>query len=269
MPQQRSEHEPEDGTEAPRKLARAAKRTDTRPGLVTAVRLVRGLLPGDSKLGDDPLSTGGSDTSHLIARRVSEAASGRASVTRELGLGALQVWQALAEAQGRGRGQNELTILFTDLVDFSDWAMDAGDEITLELLRQVGRAVEPPIRDRRGEVVKRLGDGLMAVFVDHRAAVEAAHEACGNVAALEVAGYRPALRAGLHLGRPRKLGGDYLGVDVNIAARVCDAASGGEVLISETAHDRLDHDDFTLRRRRRFRAKGAPKDLEVYAVEPR
>jgi adenylate cyclase len=129
--------------------------------------------------------------------------------------------------------------------------------------------VERPITERRGRVVKRLGDGLMAVFADARSALEAAHEASDNVAALEVAGYRPALRAGLHLGRPRKLGGDYLGVDVNIAARVCEAASGGEVLISEAAVARLDPEEFRLKKHRRFRAKGAPKDLEVYAAERR
>jgi adenylate cyclase len=239
-----------------------------RPRLLSAVRFVRELLPGDSELGD-PLSTGGNEPAHLIARRVSEAAAGRPSVARELGLGALQVWQALAEAQGRGRGQDELAVLFTDLVDFSSWAMQAGDEDTLELLRRVGWAVEQPITQRDGRVVKRLGDGLMAVFGDPRAGLDAALEACGNVAALEVAGYQPALRTGLHLGRPRKLGGDYLGVDVNIAARLCEAASGGEVLVSEAIRDRLDPETFELRKRRWFRAKGAPRELAVYAAERR
>lgn len=250
------------------KLVRVARRTDTGPKLLSAVRAVRELLPGDSELGD-PLSTAGSEPSDLIARRVSESAAGRPSVSRELGLGALQVWQALAEAQGRGRGHDELAILFTDLVDFSDWAIEAGDEHTLELLRQVGWAVEKPIRERGGQVVKRLGDGLMAVFDDAHAGLDAALEACRNVAGLEVAGYRPALRTGLHLGRPRKLGGDYLGVDVNIAARVCEAASGGEVLVSEALRGRLESEGIELKKRRGFRAKGTPKDLAVYSVTSR
>jgi adenylate cyclase len=46
-------------------------------------------------------------------------------------------------------------------------------------------------------------------------------------------GYRPQRRAGIHWGRPRKLGGDYLGVDVNIAARVADAAKADQVMVSE------------------------------------
>ena len=85
---------------------------------------------------------------------------------RELGLGALQVWQALSEAQGRGRGDEEVAILFTDLVDFSDWALEVGDEAALDLLRKVGTEEEAAICGRDGEVVKRMGDGLMAVFAD-------------------------------------------------------------------------------------------------------
>jgi len=83
---------------------------------------------------------------------------------------------------------------------------------------------------------------------------------------MDVDGYEPALRAGLHVGRPRHLGGDYLGVAVNVAARVAEAAKAGEVLISETARERLPPDAYPLRKRRRFRAKGAPDDLAVYAV---
>src|SRR5688572_1794822 len=89
--------------------------------LLRLAKLMREVLPGDSELGD-PLSTAGDDPSHLLARRLAETAPERPSVARELGLGAIQVWQALSEAQGRGRGEAEMTIMFTDLVDFSSWA---------------------------------------------------------------------------------------------------------------------------------------------------
>jgi adenylate cyclase len=245
----------------------SGKRRDGSARLLRAVRLARELLPGDSELGD-PLSTAGSDASHLLARRVSEAGTGGDSVTRELGLGVLQVWQAVSEVQGRGRGAHELAILFTDLVDFSAWALEAGDEAVIELLRRVGLVVEPSIAARGGRVIKRLGDGLMAVFEEPRSALEAVLEARHSVAEIEIAGHRPALRAGLHVGRPRKLGGDYLGVDVNIAARVAAAASGGEVLVSEAARARLSPGVFELRRQRGLNAKGAPVNLQVYAAEP-
>jgi adenylate cyclase len=249
------------------KLARGAQRVDQEPRLLSVARLARGLLPGDRDLGGDPLSTGGEEASSVLARRLAALGEQRPSVARELGLGALQVWQAMAEAQGRGRGPLEVTILFTDLVDFSKWALDAGDDAVLALLREVASATERPIEAGGGQVVKRLGDGLMAVFSAPGAAARAAQEACVAVGKLEVGGYRPQLRAGLHRGRPRKIGGDYVGIDVNIAARVAEAAKGGEVLVSEAARSELDEADFPMRRKRRFRGKGTPQGLEVYAIE--
>lgn len=243
-----------------------ARQTDQNPRLVAAARYLRSKLPGDPELGD-PLSTTGERPRHVLARGLSETTAERDSLTREIGLGAIQVWQAVSEAQGRGRGDEEVAILFTDLVEFSAWALEAGDEAAVELLRQVARAAEPPVTSHGGRVVKRLGDGFLAVFGDARQGVEAAQEAVAATARVELDGYRPQLRAGLHVGRPRKLGGDFLGVDVNIAARVAEAAGGGEVLVSETACANLDESAFRLRRKRRFRAKGAPRDLSVYAVE--
>ena len=243
------------------------KGLDERPALVRAAQAVRRMLPGDAEYGD-PLSTAGTEPANVLGRRLNALTAERPSALREAGLSALQVWQALSEAQGRGRGDVELTIVFTDLVDFSSWALEAGDEAAVELLRCVGLAVEPALQDRGGRIVKRLGDGHMAVFADAPAAVEAALEATRAVEAVEVAGYSPRLRAGVHLGRPRKLGGDYYGVDVNIAARVADAAGAGEVLVSEAACRDLEGSGVNLKRKKRFKAKGAPKELKVFAAEP-
>ncbi len=254
------------GRRAGRKIAAAVKRADRRPRLVTTAQLVRRLLPGDSEYGD-PLSTAGEEAPHAIGRRLSALSEERPSALGELGLGALQVWQSLSEAQGRGRGSRELAILFTDLVHFSRWALEAGDTAAIELLREVGRAIEPAVRDQNGKVVKRLGDGLMAVFDEPTPAVRAALDARERLETIEVEGFRPRLRAGVHVGRPRRLGGDYLGVDVNTAARVGAAADGGEVLVSGPACERLEAGGFELKKRRRFKASGTPADLEVYVVE--
>jgi adenylate cyclase len=47
---------------------------------------------------------------------------------------------------------------------------------------------------------------------------------------------------------------------------VAEAANGGQVLISDAARERLEPDAFALKRLRRFKAKGAPGDLAVFAV---
>ncbi len=272
-PRQDSPPAATESAERPRRwlerVAPAWRRVDANPALVGATRATREvLLPGDAQFGDE-LSTAGDRPTQVLARHLAEVGARHPSATRELGLSALQVWQAISETAGRGQGTEEVAILFTDLVGFSSWALQAGDEAALELLREVSAVVEPAIREHEGRIVKRLGDGHMAVFPDAETAVAAALEIQHQLAEAEaVDGHRPRLRAGVHLGRPRRLGGDYLGVDVNVAARVADAAKAGEVLVSETALPALEGTDLHLRRRRFFRAKGAPRGLEVYAVTP-
>jgi class 3 adenylate cyclase len=77
----------------------------------------------------------------------------REAASRELSLGVLQVWQALTETVSRRPANPEVTLVFTDLVGFSTWSLQAGDEAALALLRQVARAVEPPLLDAGGIMV--------------------------------------------------------------------------------------------------------------------
>jgi adenylate cyclase len=235
------------------------------PKLIRAVKIARELLPGDSRYGD-PLSTVGSEPRAVLARRLGELAQDRPGLLKEMGLSALQLWEAASEAGAGGREDSRCAIVFTDLVGFSDWALEAGDDLSLELLREVAQAIEPPVAGHGGEVVKRLGDGMMAVFDAAEPAVDAVLEARGRLGGVEVAGYGPRMRAGMHVGSPRRLADDYLGVDVNVAARVADSASGDELLPSEPALEALDPERVSARRKLRFRAKGVPDDVNVYTL---
>jgi adenylate cyclase len=111
-----------------------------------------------------------------------------------------------------------------------------------------------------------LGDGLMATFLSAQDAVEAALDAQAAVSEIDIEGYRPKMRAGIHWGSPRHLGGDYLGVDVNIAARVAAAAKADQVLVSERLLSEMDIDGLKTSRPRRLRPDGAPRDLHVTRV---
>src|SRR3954447_374606 len=205
------------------RLRAAVVRVDSHPAVLGAVEKLRRRAPGDQRFGDR-LSADGRTPASLVPRGVSALEPDRLSAMHEFGLGALQVWQSLAESAGRGRGEREVTIVFTDLVGFSSWALGVGDDTALELLRAVGDAVEEAFFDHGGTIVKRLGDGVMAVFEDPAAAIEAALAAQEALAGIEVGGHRPQMRAGVHHGCPRKVGRDYLGIDVNVAARVAEQA---------------------------------------------
>lgn len=229
---------------------------------------VRRILPGDSRFGD-PISTSGDHASQQLGRRIAELSTDRPSILRELGLGTLQVWEALASGGWGELGETELTVVFTDLVRFSDWALTAGDTAATQMLRRVDGSITPVVEGHGGRVVKRLGDGLMATFLEPANAVDAILAAQDGIAAIEVDGERPRMRAGAHHGLPRRVGRDYLGVDVNIAARVAQAAKAEELLISGTVRDGLDEKAFKTKRKLLFRAKGAPRDLAVYSVNRR
>lgn len=249
-----------------RRARRVAERVNTHPTVLGAVGRLRRRLPGDERFGD-PLSTAAPTPPALVAREVESLRSvDDPSALHELGLGALQLWQSLSESAGRGRGDRPVALLLTDLVRFSDFALRAGDTATLSLLRDAGTVLEASVRDHRGTIVKRLGDGLMATFAHPAEAIDAALDGLDAIAALDVPDYEPRMRAGVHFGRPRPLGGDLFGVDVNITARVGAAAGAQELLVTDAALAQVDTAGLDVGRARRLRAAGAPKDLRVCRV---
>ena len=107
-----------------------------------------------------------------------------------------------------------------------------------------------------------------------RAAI-AAREAVKTV---EVDGYTPRMRVGIHTGRPQRIGSDWLGVDVNIAARVMERATQGRAGGVAAALERISDEDFetlgvTAKRLRRqvFTNKpdGVPADFTMYRLKTR
>ena len=134
----------------------ALRRLDSGERLIALARAGRRRLPGDHSYGD-PLSLTGDEPPQVIGRGLSAIADERPSALRELGMGALQVWQSLSEAQGRGHGDRDVAILFTDLVDFSDWVLEAGDERPSSCAggRQGGRGRRPRARRAGGQAPRR------------------------------------------------------------------------------------------------------------------
>src|SRR5215217_3036356 len=252
------------------------RNTNHNPGIVAFLRRARRALPGDPEFGD-PLSASGVGGPSAAARAADRLLE-REAASREVSLGALQVWQALTERVSGKPAYQDATIVFTDLVGFSSWSLNAGDDATLNLLRRVSQIVEPPLLEAGGQIVKRMGDGLMAVFARPTTAVAAAIKAREGVKSLDVDGYTPRMRVGIHTGRPQRIGSDWLGIDVNIAARVMERATRGELVVSAATLERISDDDFdslgvTAKRLRRqvFTGKqdGVPADLIMYRLRTR
>jgi class 3 adenylate cyclase len=251
--------------------------TNRSPGVISLIRRARRALPGDPEFGD-PLSMAGDGGPRAAARAADRLLGDHDAASREVSLAGLQVWQALSERVSRRPSDSEVTIVFTDLVGFSDWSLAAGDDATLTLLRRVSAAVEPPLLGRGGHIVKRMGDGLMAVFRSPTVALGAVLTAREAVKLVEVDGHTPRIRFGIHTGRPQRIGADWLGVDVNIAARVMERATRGGIIVSGPtleliAQSDLDELGVTTKKVRKqmfaARQSGVPADLTMHWLKTR
>ena len=85
-----------------------------------------------------------------------------------------------------------------------------------------------------GVEVKTIGDGLFVAFAEPRSAVEACASAQRALSAVDwPEGAAVRVRMGVHVGPADPQDGDYVALAVNQAARVCGAAHGGQVLLSD------------------------------------
>jgi len=122
------------------------------------------------------------------------------------------------------------TFVFTDLVGFTTLAAERGDDHAAEVAVELYRRVRGLLSSHRAEEVKTLGDGLMLRCEDPALAMQLGVRIVGDLRGLN--GFPP-LRVGIHTGPAAHRDGDWYGTTVNVAARLCAAAGGGEVLASE------------------------------------
>lgn len=129
-----------------------------------------------------------------------------------------------------GQEPEVLTVLFTDLVGSTALLSKLGDDAADDVRRSHFTVLREVIADHRGREVKSLGDGLMVAFTSARDAVACAaamQRAVGEQAD------RLELRVGIDAGEPIHEGADLFGTPVVVARRLCDAAEGGQVLVSD------------------------------------
>jgi adenylate cyclase len=123
------------------------------------------------------------------------------------------------------------TFLFADLVGFTALAEMEGDDRALEAVLALQHRVHELLEEHSAEQVKAIGDGLMLRCLDPRAAVKLGLRVVEELADETSV---PPVRIGIHSGPALAQGGDWYGRTVNVAARLCAVAPGGEVMVSET-----------------------------------
>ena len=140
------------------------------------------------------------------------------------------------------------TFLFMDLVGFSALTAERGDDRAAEVALSLYARVRSVLALHRGEEIKTIGDAMMIRCGDPRRAVDLG--VCISEQLAGVADFPP-VRVGVHTGSAVCRHSDWYGSAVNVAARLCSAAGGDEVLVSEATRDaagRLGHIEFGVRR---------------------
>ncbi len=133
-----------------------------------------------------------------------------------------------------------VTFLLADIEDSTALVRHLGDRYP-GLLADVRSLLGGAIRKSGGREVDARADELFAVFKQAAAALDAAL-AIQRKVLLRVwpDGLHVRVRIGLHTGRPTLTDAGYVGIAVHTAARVCFAAHGGQILLSNAARDAID-----------------------------
>jgi class 3 adenylate cyclase/tetratricopeptide (TPR) repeat protein/DNA-binding XRE family transcriptional regulator len=134
-----------------------------------------------------------------------------------------------------------ITLLFIDMVESTRLLQQLGDDYT-ELLAGYRRIIRTTFGQYNGYEVDTQGDAFFFVFVRALDAITAAvalqralmaHSWMKNVTVQA--------RIGLHTGEPQLSSEGYVGLDVHHAARIMGAGHPGQILLSQTTHDLIQH----------------------------
>lgn len=132
-----------------------------------------------------------------------------------------------------------MTLMFTDIQGSTRLLERIGDDYAA-VLQAYHAILREALARYDGQEIRAYGDTFFAVFADAGRAVLATAAIQRELAAHAwPGGHAVPVRVGLHTGQPRVVDGDYIGLDVHTAARICGAAHGGQVVVSRPTREAL------------------------------
>jgi class 3 adenylate cyclase len=164
--------------------------------------------------------------------------------------------RGLAPELGEDGERRQATVLFADLVGFTAFSEQFGDEAAYRLAQRLSALMTEAVHEHGGTIKSFTGDGVMALFGVPHAMEDAPLRACRAALAIhhkiaEAApefesnyGRRPEVRIGINTGSAvigtvqsgESTGITALGDTVNFAARLQALADPGGTMLSETAY---------------------------------
>ncbi len=153
------------------------------------------------------------------------------------------------------------TVMFSDVVDSTQRAVDLGDRAWGDLLGLFHEIVRTTLTTWRGEEIDTAGDGFFAAFDGPARAVRCACAVRDALARRSIP-----VRVGLHSGECELIGGKIGGIAVHTGARVATQAEPEEVLVSSTVKDLVAGSGLLFENRGRHVLKGLPGEWELFSA---
>jgi predicted ATPase/class 3 adenylate cyclase/Tfp pilus assembly protein PilF len=157
------------------------------------------------------------------------------------------------------------TFLIADLRGYTSYTFTRGDEAAARLAGLFADLAEVVATECGGTLLELRGDEALLAFVSARQALAAAVALQGRWAGEGISA--PQVGIGLDAGEAVPVRGGFRGTALNLAARLCSLAQGGEVLASEAVIHLAGHvDGLAYADRGSVRVKGVPREVQVWQV---
>ncbi len=159
------------------------------------------------------------------------------------------------------------TFMFTDIVTSTDLLEALGDQAWENLIGWHDVTLRQLFVTHRGEEVSHTGDGFFVAFNDPRSALDAAVDIHRTLAThRREHGFAPSLRIGLHTAEVSRVGDNYRGLGVHVAARVSALGERDEIIASTSAWEAAGETPYQASEPHSVKLKGVKGEVEVVTV---
>jgi class 3 adenylate cyclase len=163
-----------------------------------------------------------------------------------------------------------VTFLFSD-IEGSTRLVKALRDQYVQVLAEHRRLVRAAIASQAGHEIDTQGDAFFVAFASAKQAVLCALQVQRALAAHEwPSGASVRVRMGVHTGQAVPVDGGYTGLAVHRAARICAAARGGQVLVSQATQTLIEDEEeelgFTLMELGERRLKDLDRPVRLFEL---
>ena len=153
------------------------------------------------------------------------------------------------------------TVLFTDIVESTQRAIELGDTRWHDLQKAHHKRVRECLAEYRGREIDTAGDGFLARFDGPARAVRCAAAIMQALSDLGIS-----IRAGVHTGEVEVAGDGISGIAVHVGARIAALAAPAEILVSTTVKDLVPGSGLSFEERGTHALKGVPGQYALFAA---